>query len=254
MPIITLLSDWQNNDYYVGIVKAGLLAKNSQIQIIDISHQIKSFHLIEGAFILRSCIDLFPKNTIHLVSIKTVVDKNSPIVVAKYKEQWIISSNNGFIDALGLSYDNVWQAKSNDSSFPELDYFVPIAHQILVNSAQESWETFSNYKKMITASPFVDSEKMILQVHFVDSYGNIMIKIDRKQFELARNNRRFEIMIGSFRHKVSSLHTNYYDVPESEIFALFNKANWMEIGIRNANISQVLNLNTESNIIIKFFE
>jgi len=69
-----------------------------------------------------------------------------------------------------------------------------------------------------------------------------------------RKSRRFEIFINSMKYKTNRIHKDYSEVPKSEIFSLFNSAGWLEIGMRMANISQILNLNEKSNIMIKFYD
>ena len=50
-PIITLTSDWGTRDYYVGTVKGTLLKHIPDVNIIDISHEIEPYDIIQAAFV-----------------------------------------------------------------------------------------------------------------------------------------------------------------------------------------------------------
>ena len=52
MAIITLTTDWNKSDYYLGAVKGKILSIDATAQIVDISHQIQQFNLMQAAFVL----------------------------------------------------------------------------------------------------------------------------------------------------------------------------------------------------------
>jgi hypothetical protein len=52
--IITLTTDFGQAGGYVGAVKGVLLVINPQIKIVDITHEISPFNILEGALVLNS--------------------------------------------------------------------------------------------------------------------------------------------------------------------------------------------------------
>ena len=66
MPIITLTTDFGLKDYYVGLIKGALLSQDSSIQIVDVSHNINVYDIVQGAFILKNCFAEFPVGTTHM--------------------------------------------------------------------------------------------------------------------------------------------------------------------------------------------
>ena len=69
MPIVTLTSDFGLNDYYVTLIKGALLCENQNLNIIDITHNINNYDIVQGAFVLRNAYESFPKGTIHILSV-----------------------------------------------------------------------------------------------------------------------------------------------------------------------------------------
>nr|MDO8099317.1 SAM-dependent chlorinase/fluorinase [Candidatus Njordarchaeota archaeon] len=56
IPIITLLSDFGDRDPYVGSMKGVILSICRRTRIVDITHNVAKFNILEGGFILASVI------------------------------------------------------------------------------------------------------------------------------------------------------------------------------------------------------
>src|SRR5581483_6191549 len=95
-------------DPYLAIVKACLLQKVNNVQIIDLSCDIKDNNISDAAFILKNSISFFPANSIHLVGVKFILGfkamnttehnvDNTRYLVTKYKDQFVICPDNGLI-------------------------------------------------------------------------------------------------------------------------------------------------------------
>ena len=48
-PIITLTTDYGTNDHLVGVLKGVILRINPDVQIVDITHGVTPFDLLDGA-------------------------------------------------------------------------------------------------------------------------------------------------------------------------------------------------------------
>jgi hypothetical protein len=62
MSIITLTSDFGNLDYRVAAVKGSILSLNPEVNIIDITHDIQAFNLIQTSYIVRNAYKYFRKD------------------------------------------------------------------------------------------------------------------------------------------------------------------------------------------------
>ena len=54
MHIITLTSDWNENDYYVASLKGKILSSCPEVRIVDINHKVKPFNTAQAAFVVRN--------------------------------------------------------------------------------------------------------------------------------------------------------------------------------------------------------
>ena len=80
--IITLTTDYGQNDHLVGVLKGVILKINPDVQIVDITHNVTPFDLLDGR---DDCLDLFlfPARTIHVVVVDPGVGtERRPLIVS----------------------------------------------------------------------------------------------------------------------------------------------------------------------------
>ena len=69
--IIGLITDFgTKGQHYISSIKGVILKINPEINIIDISHNITPFSIIEAAYIIKTIYKHFPRETVFI----TVVD------------------------------------------------------------------------------------------------------------------------------------------------------------------------------------
>ena len=65
--IITLTTDFGLNDHFVGAIKGVILEIAPEAQIIDISHAVQPFDILDGALTVSQAYSYFPSGTVHMV-------------------------------------------------------------------------------------------------------------------------------------------------------------------------------------------
>lgn len=249
------MTDWQKDDYYKAVTKATILSQVSDVQFIDISHKVNTFHILQAAFLLNSAVHQFPKGTIHLFGIQTVDSDNPKVIIGKFNDQYIIANDNGIFDALNINFDELIAVNVPISNFPIAENFAPIATKIIqgipLDKIGNKIEKTQGFR---TVQVSIEESSLSCPITYIDSYGNLILNIREDFFEEHRKGRKFDILINSFKYKTNTIHQHYNQVPKTEIFAIFNSSGWLELGMRMANISQILNLSEKSNIIIKFYD
>ncbi len=115
MTIVTLTTDWNTNDYYVGAIKGKILSQSTQAQVVDISHQVPVFNITYAAFILRNCFYNFPKGSVHIIGVNTEGGMDMPFLLIEYKKHYFIGTDNGIFGLLfNEEPDRIIELKSTD--------------------------------------------------------------------------------------------------------------------------------------------
>ena len=66
-PVITITTDFGTNDHFVGAMKGVIVDIVPEAQIVDISHAVQPFDVLDGALTIAQAYSYFPNGTIHLV-------------------------------------------------------------------------------------------------------------------------------------------------------------------------------------------
>ncbi len=258
MAIITLTTDWNKGDYYVGALKGKILSRAPSVQIVDISHQVPSFNVMQAAFILRNCSFEFPENSIHLVGINASLSAKQSLLIIRKNGQIFLSADNGLAGLLGgEGPDEVYRVTSDQgyTNFLSLDLFVETACRLAAGEKPEALgNPADDYVKQIPYRPVIDKNLINGSVIYVDSFSNAITNISRETFENIGKGKPFEIFIQSNHYKVNRINSTYNESSSGELLAIFNSAGLLEIAVNYGNAAELLNLSMNSTIRIKFYD
>ena len=59
-PIITLTTDFGLNDHFVGTIKGVILNIAPELEIVDISHSVQAFDVLDGALTIAQVVFVLP--------------------------------------------------------------------------------------------------------------------------------------------------------------------------------------------------
>jgi S-adenosylmethionine hydrolase len=257
MPIVTLLTDSGEVDFYVPAIKAKILSVNPSLRIEDISHKINACDIGHGAFVLRSVFRDFPKGTVHLVGVDAVGNKGDGFIALHLEEHFFVGPDNGL---LGLLSDKPHQTLVElntinpiESTFPEKDILAPAAAKLASGIAiTDLGKPLTTFKKRTDRHVRATKKNILGHVMRVDHFGNLITNIPRDTFELLSKDKSYTIHIGGERMR--KVHTNYHQAEQGDCFLFFNSIGFLEIGIYKGNANELLGLSYDSPVNIIFDE
>ena len=253
MSIITFISDFGMSDHYVSSVKASILRYNSSNQIIDISHDIKKYDLSHAAHVFKNVFNEFPQGSIHIIAVKNY-ESSDDILLFQIKNQYIITFNSGIISLITPS-ENIPATlldKSLNKIFPG-KYMGEIASKLASGINYTTLgKPLLNYKKFLDREISLSKGKIIGYVMRIDTYGNLITNINKKDFNNSLNKSSGSFIINLGIDKISKISENYSDVSVADLFAVFNYNGFLEIGMNGGGASELLGIKNHSPITIKF--
>lgn len=256
MSIITLTTDFGTKDHFVGAVKGAIYSEISDINIVDISHYIEPFNIIESAYTIQNAYNSFPKGTIHIIGIDAELSPENKHIAVKLDDHYFICANNGIMSMIcqDIVPEKIVEINIHDkiqTSFTVLDVFVKVACHIARGGTLEViGKVINTIKPTRYLTPFVNDtqNQMIGTVIHVDNYGNVITNIKRKFFESIQKTRAFEISARNVKFK--KIHEHYNEIidfnteiekrsHEGTALVLFNTSNYLEIAVYKSNSSSV---------------
>lgn len=256
MAIITLTTDFGEKDHFVGAIKGAIYSELDDVKIVDISHSVSPFNVLEAAYILQNAYSSFPKGSIHLIGIDSELNPENKHIALKLDDHYFICANNGIMSMIcnEIAPDKIVEINIHDktsTNFPVLDIFVKVAcHIARGGTLGVVGKVITDIKPIKNLNPFVneDQSQIIGSVIYIDNYGNVVTNIRRKFFEQAQKGRSFEISARSYKFK--EIYNKYSDIvnfetPEEQRqdegrgLVVFNSSNYLEIAIYKSDLATV---------------
>lgn len=256
MPIITLTTDWNNEDFYIGAVKGAIYSECKNVSVVDITHQIKPFNIFQAAFILKNCYKFYPNGTIHIIGVKTEMMPDQPYLAAKCNDQYFLGTDNGIFSLL-FKDDEIVEIFTIQnfapSSFPAMDVFSKVACKIIKGENLESLgEKAETINRRVPLRATIEDKVISGSIVYIDSFQNAITNVSKDLFERVVQGKPFKIYVQSNHYMISKINQSYHETSVGEILALFNSLNLLEIAINGGNAAELLNLDINSSIRIKF--
>ncbi len=252
MSIITLTTDFGIKDHFIANIKGAILTEIPEANIVDISHQISPFNILEAAYIVQNSYKSFPLGTIHIIGVDSELNPENKHLVVKFEGQYFICADNGIMSmaCLNLEPEKIVEINIHDkliSNFSVLDVFVKVACHISRGGKLEViGKGISKIKTVKNLTPFINESKnqIIGNVIYIDNYGNVITNITKSFFREVSKSREFEISVRNYKFK--KIHLKYSDIVnfsideskrnnDGQALAIFNSSLNLEIAIYKSN-------------------
>jgi len=241
--IITLLSDFGYQDNYTAIAKGILLQQIPHATIIDLSHNVTPYHMLECSYLLKSSYHQFPKNTVHLSLFNILHHTPAEILIARKNDQFIVTADNGL---LSLAFEDLSETV-HKSTLTATGYTEWMHHAaLLIKELEQDDYKFRHlpmhepFKRGTHVEALQKEDELECQVIHIDYYGNVIVNMTRDRFEEMRKGRAFRITI--VRDTLTQISNDYADVSPGRAVCLFNSAGYLEIAVNQGHASSLLGL------------
>jgi len=95
--IVTFTTDFGLQDPFVGIMHGVVLNIEAEVRIVDISHAVRSFDILDGALTIAQAYRYFPPRTVHLIVVDPGVGSERRPIVAETEDYVFVAPDNGLL-------------------------------------------------------------------------------------------------------------------------------------------------------------
>ncbi len=261
-PIITLLTDFGNENGFVGVMKGVILQIVPQARIIDITHDLPPFSISSAAFLNDWSYGYFPVGTIHLCVVDPGVGTRRRILVVEHAGHQFVAPDNGLLTPLFFQEEiQVYHAVNDrywldtiSQTFQGRDIFSPIAAH-LANGipASAMGDLIDNPIRLHIQPPKVEHGMIDCHIRYIDRFGNLITDLDRKTFERWSEEcgcKDHEIILLFQDQCIEGISHAYGERKYGELVAIFNGYNRLEIAIVGSNAAITTGLGLDASIKI----
>jgi hypothetical protein len=245
MPILTLTTDIGQRDYLTGAIKGQFLSLLPTLNIVDITHYLSQTNFPQAAYTCNNAFKYYPSGTFHFVIVNLFDTPANYLLIAKYRDHFIICPDNGLLTM--ITGNKPWEmvAMPVGKKNTLLEITQAVAEKIaviaetgnLLSGGEPIEDIVEKYPLRATLGP----NWMEGQILFIDNFENVVINITQEEFLEQRNGRRFKIVFKR-NEVIEAISDNYTSVAESEKLAWFNSAGYLEIALRNGNMAGLFGL------------
>ncbi len=257
--MIAFLTDWSLKSYYVGVAKAVMKRINPNVDIIDITHDIKPFDVRMAAHVLLRASADFPEGTIFVAVVDYGVGTARKSICMRTKnEQFYVGPDNGIFTYVALLYgvkqvrelDNKSYHYGSSNTFHGRDIFAAVAAHLSSGVAFEKiGNVLPNYIVLPVKVAQIEGESVLGEVAFCDGFGNVETNIPAAFVK----NLGWDIddtIVLNDTFQLSYVRT-YGDVEKGKALVHIDSSGYLEISINQGSAADVFNLEEGAQIKLR---
>ena len=246
-PLITLTTDFGLSDPYVGVMKGVILSICPRARIVDISHGVGAFEIVEAAFTISQAYRYFPRGAVHVVVVDPGVGTSRRPIMAQAGGQHFIAPDNGALSMIYAREKHNVRAIVNaryfllpvSNTFHGRDVFAPVAAHLASGVAAPRFgKLIADYLRLDFDKPARTGRRAwtgaILKV---DRFGNLVTNFSAADFP-DLDKRAFEMAAGPQRIHVFARH--YAERGPGEPFLIMGSTGYYEISVGQASAAKTL--------------
>ena len=236
-PIVTLTSDFGLAGHYVAAMKGRILALCPDARLVDLSHGIAAFAVLEASFLLAEASKSFPPGTVHLAVVDPGVGSSRKAMIVRAGDHWFVGPDNGLFTPFLTPTAEIWEIRPQDgpppsTTFHGRDIFAPAAARLAAGTpVADLGRPMAQPVRMHQPRPRRDGSGVVGQVLHADSFGNLITNIRAE--DLAGLSEPYQVTAGPAR--VSRFVRSYHEGSIGESVALIGSSGHLEVAVARGN-------------------
>ena len=265
-PTVVFMTDFGTLDDAVPICKGVMYSILPSLRIVDITHQVKPYSILDGARFLFGTTPYYPAGTVFVVVVDPGVGSTRKAIVAESKRgQYFVLPDNGLLTLLeardGIESvreisNAAWMIGSKlSSTFHGRDIFSPVGAHI---ARGDDWTQVG------PAVPVKDLVRLELKPVRLDDlgltgqilatdgpFGNLVTDVDSEQFLKLGYQRGDEVPITVGEQKMSlPFAKTFSDVPLQQPLFYIDSRGRLGLAVNQGNFSQKYGVNANTEFFI----
>ena len=259
-PIVTLTTDFGTNDYFVGAVKGVILDIVPEAAIVDISHAVQAYDVLDGALTISQTYSYFPTGTVHMVVVDPGVGTARRPIIASSDGYHFVAPDNGVLSMVYAKEERIhvrhitsehYFRQPVSNTFHGRDIFAPCAAYLakLVDS-HKFGDEIEDYVKFAAPKPKPAGDNRLRAVVLkVDRFGNLITNIRPEDVPaLFDGKSKFKITVGS--KEIGEIRNSFADGGPGEVFGIIGSMGYLEIVANRAAAAQITGAGKGSEVSI----
>ncbi|SMP46984.1 hypothetical protein SAMN06295888_104110 [Desulfonatronum zhilinae] len=265
-PTVALLTDFGLDDPYVGQMKGVLAGLAPEASVVDVSHQVRPFDVMQGAFYLAASWRFFSEGSVLVGVVDPGVGTERRLVIGKREGRFFLGPDNGLLalvfgpEPKGLAGEEpgerAWEltmpsasgARSN--TFHGRDILAPAAARLALGVDPRrlgrplDTETL---QRPAWALPEQRGREITAHVLHVDRFGNCLLNLPERLWPEA-GMERVELLAPLLQPLVPV--QTYAQIPAGGVGVLVGSQGYWELAVNQGSAAAVLGLAPGKRVVL----
>ena len=249
--IVTFTTDFGLRDCFVGIMHGVVLNVHPETTLVDISHAVPSFDVLDGAWTIAQAYRFFPPRTVHVVVVDPGVGSARRPIMLETDNYVFVAPDNGVLSLVEAKEPKFsvrhitaerYFLQPVSQTFHGRDIFAPVAGWLSKGVAPpEFGPEISDYVRL--QRPDVErigDNNLRGEVLRVDKFGNLITNISAQAAPalFGASPPAFSLLIAG--QTITRLCASYAEGGEDEVFAIVGSSGYLEIAAKRASAAEKL--------------
>ena len=249
IPLITLMTDFGYEDTFVGVMKGVIAGICPAARVIDLTHAIPRFDVVQAAFRLHEAFPSFPKGTVHVVVVDPGVGSDRRIAAMRSAGHFFIAPDNGALALIEQKHgaDALVEVTSTEKFLPQIsasfhgrDIFAPVAAHLAAGlPLPELGPVLHRLQPLDIPKVEVAGDGSITGVVlWCDHFGNLITNIRGDSIKEGWPGGELKVHLAG--RVIDGLSKTYADVSAGELLAMIGSFGALEIAARLGSARELL--------------
>lgn len=260
--IVTLTTDFGLVDHFVGAMKGVMLDTFAEVHIVDITHAIQAYDVLDGALAISESYKYFPGGSVHLVVVDPGVGSARRPIIATVGEHYFVAPDNGVLSLVYAQAETVtvreitshhYFRQPVSSTFHGRDIFAPVAAHLAKGvDTSKFGDEITDYARFAAPKPKPAADGSLRGIILkIDRYGNLITNIRASDAPhlLGDNAPRFRIVIG--KHEITEIYNHYALGAPGELFAILGSMGFLEISTNRGTAAKLTGAVKGAEVILR---
>ena len=246
--VLTLTTDFGTRDHYVGAMKGAVISVAPQVRVFDISHEIPSFDVAEGAFAIAQSFPHYPDGTVHVVVVDPGVGSARRPVAVAAGGHWFVAPDNGVL-SLVLEAAGRFEAREIDlrhglprmsTTFHGRDLFAPVGARLAIGLPFD--EIGPEATALVRMDPAAASDGCGRVLH-VDRFGNLVTSFRASDLPEGAS-----LALGDRTVRVRA--RAYASMPAGRLFLIVGSSGYVEVSMNRGSAADALGVRAGEDVTL----
>jgi S-adenosyl-L-methionine hydrolase (adenosine-forming) len=249
--VVTFTTDFGLHDPFVGIMHGVVLNIHPETQIVDVSHAVHSFDVLDGAWTIAQSYRFFPPRSVHVVVVDPGVGSARRPILAETDDYVFVAPDNGVLSLVEAREPRFtvrhitaerYFLQPVSQTFHGRDIFAPVAGWLSKGVApSEFGPEISDFARLpLPAVERLSADRLCGVVLKVDNFGNLITNLRELDVPelFAATPPHVELLVGGW--SITRMYRSYAEGNDEEVFAIVGSSGYLEIAARQASAAQRL--------------